>query len=149
MNGDKNPILIPKPEYPLDYKEFTDSPTQEQNVGEELAQVEDLLSSEEASNQEPDSAAAPSSQVLDYEEFKNPTTQKQNVGEKLARVEDLLSSEEASNQEPDSAAAPSSQSAPPMDLVGDIYSVSPLQEVTIQDSLIQLSSFSQDRLNLD
>ena len=46
MNGDKNPILIPKPEYPLDYKEFTDSPTQEQNVGEELAQVEDLLSSE-------------------------------------------------------------------------------------------------------
>ena len=62
MNGDKNPILIPKPEYPLDYKEFTNSPTQEQNVGEELAQVEDLLSSEEASNQEPDLAAASSSQ---------------------------------------------------------------------------------------
>ena len=87
MNGDKNPILIPKPEYPLDYKEFTNPPTQEQNVGEELA-----------------------------------------------RVEDLLSSEEASNQEPDSAAAPSSQSAPPMDLVGDIHSASPLQEATIQEN---------------
>ena len=62
MNGNKNPILIPKPEYPLDYKEFTNLPTQEQNVGEELAAVEYLLSSEEASIQEPDSAAAPSSQ---------------------------------------------------------------------------------------
>ena len=62
MNGDKNPILIPKPEYPLDYEEFTNPPTQEQNVGEELARVEDLLSSEEASIQEPDSAVAPSSQ---------------------------------------------------------------------------------------
>ena len=109
MNGDKNPILIPKPEYPLDYKEFSDSPTQEQNVGEELAQVEDLLSSEEASNQEPDLAAASSSQVLDFEEFTNPLTQEQNAGEELARVEDLLSSEEVSIPEPDLAAAPSSQ----------------------------------------
>ena len=89
----------------------------------------------------------PSSQVLDYEEFTNPLTQEQNVGEKLARMEDPLSSEEASNQEPDSAAAPSSQSALPMDLVGDIYSVSPLQEVTIQDSLIQLSSFSPAKID--
>ena len=37
MNGDKNPILIPKPEYPLDYEEFTNPPTHEQNVGEKLA----------------------------------------------------------------------------------------------------------------
>ena len=79
MNGIKNPTLIPKPDYPLDYEEFTNPPTQEQNVGEELAPVEDL------------------------------------------------SSEEASNQEPDSAAATSSQSAPPMDLVGDIHSASPHQ----------------------
>ena len=28
MNGIKNPILIPKPEYPLDYEEFTNRPTQ-------------------------------------------------------------------------------------------------------------------------
>ena len=87
MNGNKNPLLISKPEYPLDYEEFTNPPTQEQNVGEELAQVEDLLSSEEASIQEPDSAAALSS-----------------------------------------------QSAPPMDLVGDIHSASPLQEATIQEN---------------
>ena len=80
----------------LDYKEFTNPPTQEQNVREELARVEDLLSSEEASIQEPDSAAAPSSQVLDYEEFTNPPTLEQNVGEELAWVEDLLSSEDAS-----------------------------------------------------
>ena len=126
MNGVKNPILIPKPEHPLYYKEFTNPPTQEQNVREELAQMEDLLSSEEASNQEPDSAAAPSSQVLDYEEFTNPPTQEQNVGEELAWVEDLLSSEEASIPEPDSAAASSSQSALLMDLVGDIHSASPL-----------------------
>ena len=62
MNGVKNPILIPKSEHPLDYKEFTNPPTQEQNVREELARVEDLLSSEEVSIPEPDSAAAPSSQ---------------------------------------------------------------------------------------
>ena len=103
MNGVKNPILIPNPEYPPDYEEFTSPPTKKQNVGEELAQVEDLLSSEEASNQEPDSSAALSSQ-------------EQNVGEELAWVEDLLSSEDASIPEPDSAAAPSSQSASPISL---------------------------------
>ena len=64
------------------------------------------------SNQEPDSATTPSSQVLDYEEFTNPLTQEQNAGEELARVEDLLSSEEVSIPEPDSAAAPSSQFDP-------------------------------------
>ena len=49
-------------------------------------------------------------------------------------MEDLLSSEDASIPEPNSAAAPSSQSAPPMDLVGDIHSASPLQEATIQEN---------------
>ena len=49
-------------------------------------------------------------------------------------MEDLLSSEDASIPEPDSVASQSSQSAPPMDLVGDIHSASPLQEATIQES---------------
>ena len=37
VNGDQEPIIYPKPNYPDDYEEFTNPPNQEQNDEEELA----------------------------------------------------------------------------------------------------------------
>ena len=50
-NGDNEPIIYPESNNPDDHDEFTNPTTQEQNDEEELSDLEDLLSEEEASTQ--------------------------------------------------------------------------------------------------
>ena len=51
LNGDDEPIIYPESNNPDDHDEFTNPTTQEQNDEEELSDLEDLLSEEEAITQ--------------------------------------------------------------------------------------------------